>query len=89
MPACTPPGAGLQLVIAGVIVTVNQLALVVDVATFGTLYLNLAGRLPQHLTADGFRLLSAHAETVTLAALAAGALAGGALATVRGLRAAR
>ena len=31
----------------GVIVTVNQLALVVGVATFGTLYLNLAGRLPQ------------------------------------------
>jgi hypothetical protein len=30
----------------GVIVTVNQLALVVGVATFGTLYLNLAGRLP-------------------------------------------
>src|SRR5499427_5331653 len=33
----------------GVIVTVNQLALVVGVATFGTLYLNLAGHLPAHL----------------------------------------
>jgi biotin-[acetyl-CoA-carboxylase] ligase BirA-like protein len=30
----------------GVIVTVNQLGLVIGVATFGTLYLNLAGRLP-------------------------------------------
>ena len=72
----------------GVIVTVNQLALVVGVATFGTLYLNLAGHLPPHLTAGGFRLLSAHAETVTCVTLAAGALAGGVLATVRGLRAA-
>jgi MFS family permease len=70
----------------GVIVTVNQLALVAGVATFGTLYLNLAGQLPQHLASDGFRLLSAHAETVTCVALAAGALAGGVLATVRGLR---
>ena len=30
----------------GVVVTVNQLGLLVGVATFGTLYLNLAGRLP-------------------------------------------
>jgi Major Facilitator Superfamily len=72
----------------GVIVTVNQLALVIGVATFGTLYLNLAGHLPPGLTAGGFRLLSAHAETVTCVALAAGALAGGVLATLRGLRAA-
>jgi MFS family permease len=73
----------------GVIVTVNQLALVVGVATFGTLYLNLAGHLPPHLTADGFRLLSAHAEVVTCAVLAAGAVAGGILATVRGALAPR
>ena len=31
---------------SGVIVTVNQLGIVVGIATFGTLYLNLAGRLP-------------------------------------------
>jgi MFS family permease len=73
----------------GVIVTVNQLALVVGVATFGTLYLNLAGHLPQHLAMDGFRLLSAHAEAVTLVVLAAGAVAGGALASLRGVLAAR
>ena len=54
---------------AGVIVTVNQLAIVVGVATFGTLYLNTGG----------FGTGSAHAATVTFAALAALALAGGAL----------
>jgi len=59
------------------------------VATFGTLYLNLAGHLPPHLTADGFRLLSAHAEVVTCVILATGAVAGGILATVRGALAAR
>jgi len=73
----------------GVIVTVNQLALVVGVATFGTLYLNLAGHLPPHLVPGSFRLLSAHAEIVTLAVLAVGAVAGGVLATVRGALAAR
>ena len=35
----------------GVVVTVNQLGLLVGVATFGTLYLNLAGRLPGALPA--------------------------------------
>ena len=73
----------------GVIVTVNQLALVVGVATFGTLYLNLAGRLPAHLVPGSFRLLSAHAEIVTLVVLAVGAVAGGVLASVRGALAAR
>jgi len=73
----------------GVIVTVNQLALVVGVATFGTLYLNLAGHLPPHLVPGSFRLLSAHAEIVTLVVLAVGAVAGGILATVRGALAAR
>ncbi|HEX9538950.1 MAG TPA: MFS transporter [Streptosporangiaceae bacterium] len=67
----------------GVIVTVNQLALVVGVATFGTLYLNLAGRLPAHPLAGDFSRLSAHAVSVTFVALAGLALAGGVLATVR------
>jgi MFS family permease len=66
----------------GVIVTVNQLALVVGVATFGTLYLNLAGRLPQD-AAGGFRLVSAHAAAVTCAVLAVGAVAGGILTVLR------
>jgi MFS family permease len=71
----------------GVIVTVNQLALVTGVATFGTLYLNLAGRLPLHPAAGDFRQLSAHAATVTLVTLAAGAVAGGVLASAREVRA--
>ena len=70
----------------GVIVTVNQLALVVGVATFGTLYLNLAGHLPLHAAAGGFRVVSAHAASVTCLVLAAGAAAGGVLAAVRGAR---
>ena len=71
----------------GVIVTVNQLALVTGVATFGTLYLNLAGQLPLQPAAGDFRQLSAHAAAVTLVALAAGAVAGGLLASARELRA--
>ncbi len=48
----------------GVVVTVNQLALVTGVASFGAIYLNLAGPLPA--SADGaFRVLSAHAEFLT------------------------
>jgi len=66
----------------GVVVTVNQLALVTGVATFGALYLNLAGPLPA--SADGaFRLLSAHAEFLTCLALASFAVIGGVLATAR------
>ncbi len=66
----------------GVVVTVNQLALVTGVATFGALYLNLAGPLPA--SADGaFRILSAHAEFLTCLALASLAVAGGAVATFR------
>src|SRR5262249_37697314 len=68
----------------GVIVTAVQLALVVGVATFGTLYLNLAGRLPAP-GASGFRLPSAHAEAVTLLTLAAAAIAGAALSAARAL----
>ncbi len=59
---------------SGVIVTVNQLGLVGGVATFGTLYLNLAGRL--HPGA----LVSAHAYEASSIALAALAVAGGILA---------
>jgi hypothetical protein len=66
----------------GVVVTVNQLALVTGVATFGALYLNLAGPLPA--SQDGaFRILSAHAEFTTCLALASLAVAGGVVATVR------
>jgi hypothetical protein len=68
----------------GVIVTVNQLALVVGVATFGTLYLNLAGRLPAQAAAGSFGMMSAHAATVACVVLAGGAVAGGVLALVRG-----
>src|SRR2546421_1783611 len=63
----------------GVVVTVNQLGLLVGVATFGTLYLNLAGRLPAALhghTVAAFRHVSAHAEANTFLALAALAAVG-------------
>jgi hypothetical protein len=50
----------------GVIVTVNQLALVVGVATFGTLYLNLG----------------AHAAAITFGGLAVLAVAGGLMAAM-------
>jgi MFS family permease len=63
---------------SGLIVTTIQLAIVTGVATFGTLYLNLAGRLPAHQTADSLRLVSAHAVAVTgvllTAAIACGAV---------------
>jgi hypothetical protein len=57
----------------GVVVTVNQLGLLVGVATFGTLYLNLAGHLPTATPAaqTAFRHASAHAEAITFLALAA------------------
>ena len=72
---------------SGVIVTVNQLGFVVGVATFGTLYLNLAGRLPASASASrAFTLVSAHAYLVTSFALAGLALAG-AVAAVAHLRA--
>jgi len=68
---------------SGVIVTVNQLGIVVGIATFGSLYLNLAGRLP---AAGGprqlgaFAVSSGHAYLAVAAALAALGLAGAALA---------
>src|SRR5215468_10752927 len=56
----------------GVVVTVNQLALVTGVASFGALYLNLAGPLPGAAggAPGAFRGLSAHAEFLTCLALA-------------------
>jgi MFS family permease len=60
----------------GVVVTVNQLGLLVGVATFGTLYLNLAGRLPAHPALGTFRHVSAHAEALTFLSLAALAAVG-------------
>jgi hypothetical protein len=50
--------------------------LLVGVAAFGTLYLNLAGRLPAHAAVGAFRPVSAHAEAVTFLALAALAVLG-------------
>jgi MFS family permease len=67
----------------GVVVTVNQLGLLVGVATFGTLYLNLAGRLPAARPGhalEAFQHVSAHAEAITFLALAALAVVGVALA---------
>ena len=70
----------------GVVVTVNQLALVIGVATFGTLYLNQAGQLPSSPAEHAaFTLVSAHAVSVTFVVLAAAAVAGGILALVRAL----
>jgi MFS family permease len=66
----------------GVVVTVNQLGLLVGVATFGTLYLNLTGRLPGHAALGAFRHVSAHAEALTFLALAALAAVGVILAAV-------
>ena len=76
----------------GVVVTVNQLAIVIGVATFGTLYLNQAGQLPsfgKHGSAKhaAFTVLSAHAVSVTFVVLAAAAVAGGVLALARALAA--
>jgi hypothetical protein len=63
---------------SGLIVTTIQLAIVTGVATFGTLYLNLAGRLPAHALAGSVRHVSAHAVSVTGVVLAA-AIACGAI----------
>jgi MFS family permease len=72
---------------SGVIVTVNQLGIVVGIATFGSLYLNLAGTLP---SAAGIRQLSAfalssgHAYLWMSVALTGLAVAGAALALAHG-----
>jgi MFS family permease len=69
---------------SGVVVTVIQLGVVTGIATFGSLYLNLAGRLPAEGAPGGLRevfaLSSAHAYLALSAALAGLALAGVALA---------
>jgi MFS family permease len=72
---------------SGVVVTVAQLGVVVGIATFGTLYLNLAGRLPSAASSaaaavrsvsgpSGFAVSSAHAYLTVTVALAVLALAG-------------
>ena len=69
----------------GVVVTVSQIGLLAGVAAFGSLYLNLAGRLPAHAgphASGAFGPVSAHAEAVTFLALAALAAVGVLLATV-------
>jgi hypothetical protein len=66
---------------SGVIVTVNQLGIVVGIATFGSLYLTLAGRLPASAhQLSAFALSSGHAYLAVAAALAALAIAGAVLA---------
>jgi MFS family permease len=72
---------------SGVVVTVNQLGIVVGIATFGTLYLNLAGRLPAAAASaahavggahgpGAFALSSAHAYLAVAVALAVVAMVG-------------
>ena len=59
---------------SGVIVTVNQLGIVTGIAAFGSLYLNLAGRLPAVVgprQLSAFALSSGHAYLAVAAALAA------------------
>jgi hypothetical protein len=75
---------------SGLIVTTIQLAIVTGVAAFGTLYLNLAARLPAHAhaLADSARLVSAHAVSVTGVVLAAAIACGAVWAGLAG-RAAR
>jgi MFS family permease len=77
---------------SGVIVTVTQLGIVVGIATFGSLYLNLAGQLPaaagvRALTT--FALSSGHAYLAVSVALAALAIVGAVLAFAHGRAAAR
>ena len=77
---------------SGVIVTVNQLGIVVGIAAFGSLYLNLAGKLPAAVSAhqlSAFTLSSGHAYLAVSAALAALAVTGAALALTHARQAAR
>jgi MFS family permease len=75
---------------SGVMVTVNQLGIVVGIAVFGSLYLNWAGRLPAgHHEAGAFALSSGHAYLLVSVALAVLSLAGAALALAHGRAAAR
>ena len=68
---------------SGMVVTVNQLGIVVGIAAFGSLYLNLAGKLPsvggvRQLSA--FALSSGHAYLAVTIGLAALAVVGATLA---------
>jgi MFS family permease len=71
---------------SGLLVTTIQLAIVTGVATFGTLYLSLASRLPAHAgaLAGSLRLASAHAVSVTGVVLAAAIACGAAWAALAG-----
>ncbi len=77
------------LAMAGFAVLADQLGLVIGVATFGTLYLNLTGSLPAQAGRAAFAGLSAHAMLVTCLAVTAVAVAGGALALAHTRSAAR
>jgi MFS family permease len=77
---------------SGVVVTVNQLGIVTGIATFGSLYLNVAGRLPATAGAgrlDAFAVASGHAYLAVSVALAVLALAGAGLALAHARIAAR
>ena len=77
---------------SGVVVTVNQLGIVVGIAMFGSLYLNVAGKLPAVGGArqlSGFALSSGHAYLAVSVALAVLAAAGAALALTHARLAAR
>jgi len=69
---------------SGVVVTVNQLGIVVGIAAFGSLYLNLAGRLPAGSVGarqlSGFALSSGHAYLAVTVGLAVLSVVGAALA---------
>jgi len=77
---------------SGVVVTVNQLGIVTGIATLGSLYLNVAGRLPATAGAgrlDAFAVTSGHAYLAVSVALAVLALAGAGLALAHARIAAR
>jgi MFS family permease len=77
---------------SGVVVTVNQLGIVTGIAAFGSLYLNVAGRLPATAGAGrlaDFAITSGHAYLAVSVALAVLALAGAGLALAHARIAAR
>jgi MFS family permease len=77
---------------SGVVVTVTQLGIVVGIAAFGSLYLNLAGQLPAAAGTGrlaAFALSSGHAYLTVSVALAALAIVGAMLAFTHGRAAAR
>ena len=69
---------------SGVVVTVNQLGIVVGIAAFGSLYLNVAGTLPSGGGLHTFALASGHAYLWVSATLAVLAVAGAGLALAHG-----